>query len=216
VAALLAPYAALGIFAMFLGDPAATILALAPSTLVGPRVARLVGVREESTAALMTASIVISFPLLLAVAPAARSLVDMGLFAFVVGAAIAGAIPTVRDAMLPVLDGARYVAIAIAIVVAFIASAEIADPHAYFIAASCLVIGPLSAAGAARLLGGDPLAAAIGSGTRDPAVAAGLAVGTGLVGGGAVAFAYAVLLALAVGVGKLLVGGQPRREAARQ
>jgi hypothetical protein len=164
----------------------------------------------------MSASIVLSFPLLLLAAPGSRSVVEMGLFAFVAGAAIAGSIPTLRDAVLSVLDGARYLAIAIAIVAAFLASAELADPHAYLVAAACLAIGPLSAAGAARLFGGDPVAAAIGSGTRDPAVAAGLTVGTGLVGGGAVAFAYAVLLGLAVGVGKLLVSGQPRREAARK
>ncbi len=213
--AVLAPYAALAVFAVFVDDPAVTILAFSPSALVGPRIARLLGAREESAGALMTATVVISFPLLLVAAPGARPLVDMSLFAFVVGAAVAGAIPTVRDAMLPVLDGARYVAVAIALVAAFLASPQIADPRAYLVAAGCLVIGPLSAAAAARIFGGDPLAAVVGSGTRDPAVAAGLAVGAGLVGGGTVALAYAVWLALATGVGKLLVGGHARREAAR-
>src|SRR5207249_2832491 len=127
--AVLAPYAALAVFAVFVDDPAVTILAFSPSALVGPRIARLLGAREESAGALMTATVVISFPLL--------------------------------------------------------------------------------------LFGGDPLAAVVGSGTRDPAVAAGLAVGAGLVGGGTVALAYAVWLALATGVGKLLVGGHARREAAR-
>ena len=213
--AVLAPYAALAVFAVFVDDPAVTILAFSPSALVGPRIARLLGAREESAGALMTATVVISFPLLLVAAPGARPPVDMSLFAFVVGAAVAGAIPTVRDAMLPVLDGARYVAVAIALVAAFLASPQIADPRAYLVAAGCLVIGPLSAAAAARIFGGDPLAAVVGSGTRDPAVAAGLAVGAGLVGGGTVALAYAVWLALATGVGKLLVGGHTRREAAR-
>src|SRR5207245_6964619 len=108
-----------------------------------------------------------------------------------------------------------YAGMAIALVVAFLASAQIVDPRAYLIAAGCLAIGPLTAAAAARIFGGDPLAAAVGSGTRDPAVAAGLAVGAGLVGGGTMAFAYAVWLALATGVGKLLVGGHTRRAAAR-
>src|SRR5439155_1739345 len=98
--AVLAAYAALAVFAVFVDDPAVTILAFSPSALVGPRIARLLGAREESAGALMTATVVISFPLLLVAAPGARPLVDMSLFAFVVGAAVAGAIPTVRDAML--------------------------------------------------------------------------------------------------------------------
>ena len=43
---------------------------------------------------------------------------------------------------------------------------------------------------------------------RDPAVAAGLAITSGLAGGAAVPLAYAALLALSLGVGKLLVSRQ--------
>jgi hypothetical protein len=215
LAALVASYATLMVFATAVDDPAATILALAPSSLFAPRIARLLGAREESAAALMTAALVASFPLLLIVEPGARSIVDTGLFAFVIGAALAGMVPTLRDLVLPVLDGARYAAAAIALVVAFLASGEIGDGRAYLVAAGCLLIGPVSAAAAARIFGGDPLSSAIGAGTRDPAIAAGIAVGTGMVGGAAVALAYAVLLVLAVALGKLLVRGQAGRESAR-
>ena len=215
LAALVVSYAALLVFAIAVDDPAAMIIALAPSSLFAPRIARLVGAREESAAALMTAALIASFPLLLIVEPGARSVVDTGLFAFVIGAALAGMVPTVRDLVLPVLDGARYAATAIALVVAFLASGELAEPRAYLVAAACLVIGSLSAAAAARIFGGGALSSAIGAGTRDPAIAAGIAVGTGMVGGAAVALVYAVLLVLAVALGKLLVRGQAGRESAR-
>jgi hypothetical protein len=57
----------------------------------------------------------------------------------------------------------------------------------------------------AMLFGGDWLAAAMGAGLRDPAVAAGLAITSGLAGAAAVPLAYAALLALGLGVGKVLV-----------
>jgi hypothetical protein len=69
-------------------------------------------------------------------------------------------------------------------------------------------VGTVTAAIGAMLFGGDWLAAAIGTGMRDPAVAAGFAIGSGLAGGAAVPLAYAALVALSLGVGKLLVARQ--------
>jgi hypothetical protein len=51
------------------GDPIVAILALAPSPLIGPSLARLVAAREETVGALLTGTIVLSFPLLLAAIP---------------------------------------------------------------------------------------------------------------------------------------------------
>jgi hypothetical protein len=68
-----------------------------------------------------------------------------------------------------------------------------------------LAVGAASAAIGAVLFGGSGIAAAVGAGTRDPAVAAALAISVGLAGGGAVPLAYAALLVLCLGVGKLLV-----------
>jgi len=190
------------------GDPVVAILALAPSPLIGPALARFLGTREETVGALLTGTIVLSFPILLAAIPGLGPSVNIALFSFVIGTALASAVPMFRDAVLPIVDGARYVALAIILGGAGIAALAFVDPRAVGVAALVLFVGAASAAIGALLFGGDGLAAAIGAGTRDPAVAAGLVIGSGLAGGAAVPLAYAALLALCLGVGKLLVARQ--------
>jgi len=190
------------------GDPVVAILALAPSPLIGPALARFLGTREETVGALLTGTIVLSFPILLAAIPGLGPSVNIALFSFVIGTALASAVPMFRDAVLPIVDGARYVALAIILGGAGIAAVAFVDPRAVGVAALVLFVGTASAAIGALLFGGDGLAAAIGAGTRDPAVAAGLVIGSGLAGGAAVPLAYAALLALCLGVGKLLVARQ--------
>ena len=191
-----------------MGDPVVAILALAPSPLIGPALARFLGTREETVGALLTGTIVLSFPILLAAIPGLGPSVNIALFSFVIGTALASAVPMFRDAVLPIVDGARYVALAIILGGAGIAALAFVDPRAVGVAALVLFVGAASAAIGALLFGGDGLAAAIGAGTRDPAVAAGLVIGSGLAGGAAVPLAYAALLALCLGVGKLLVARQ--------
>jgi len=190
-------------------DPAVALLALSPAPLIGPRVARALGPREETVGALTISTIVLSLPVLMATVTGLATTVNLALFAFVFGAAIAGTIPTLRDAMLPVFDGARYLAVAILIVAAAIAGASLLDVRAFALAGAVLVIGALSAVVGAAAFRGDPLAAAIGGGSRDPAVAAALAIGSGLAGAGSVPLAYAALLGLAAALGKLVVRRQP-------
>ena len=113
-----------------------------------------------------------------------------------------------RDAILPIVDGARYLALAIILGAAALAALSVMDFRAVGVAALVLVVGGVSAAFGAVVFRGDGIAAAIGAGTRDPAVAAALAIASGLAGAGAVALAYAVLLALSLGVAKLLVARQ--------
>ena len=201
-------YAALGLLAVVVADPAVAILALAPSPLVGPALARFVGARTESVGALVTGTVVLSFPLLMTAIPGLGSTVNVVLFAFVIGAALAGSVPLFRDAILPIVDGARYVALAIILGAAAVGGLAFVDPRAVGVAALMLVVGAASAAIGAVLFGGSGVAAAIGAGTRDPAVAAALAMSVGLAGGGAVPLAYAALLVLGLGVGKLLVSRQ--------
>src|SRR5438876_256821 len=76
------------------------------------------------------------------------------------------------------------------------------------VAAPTLPGGTASAAIGAFLFGGDGLAAAIGAGTRDPAVTAGFAIAAGLAGAAAVPLAYTGLVVLSLAVGKLLVARQ--------
>jgi hypothetical protein len=207
LAAIVLPYAGLGLVAVIVGDPVVAILALSPSPLIGPALARIVGTREETVGALLTGTIVLSFPLLLAAIPGMGPQVNVALFAFVIGAALAGAVPVFRDAILPIVDGGRYAALAIILGAAGVAALSFVDPRAVGVAAAVLVVGTLSAAIGAMLFRGDGLAAAIGAGLRDPAVPAGLAIVSGLAGA-AVPLAYAALVALCLGVGKVLVARQ--------
>jgi hypothetical protein len=201
-------YAALGTVAVVLGDPVVAILALGPAPVIAPRLARFVAAREETVGALLTGTIVISFPLLLTAIPGLAPQVNIALFAFVVGAALASAVPLFRDLILPIVDGARYVALATIAGGAGLAALAVVDPHSVGVAALVLLVGAAAAAMGAALFGGDAGAAALGAGTRDPAVAAGLAIASGLAGAAAVPLAYAALLALGLGVGKLLVARQ--------
>ncbi|MDQ2915107.1 MAG: hypothetical protein M3T56_17935 [Chloroflexota bacterium] len=208
LAAIALAYAGLGLVAVIAGDPVVAILALSPSPLIGPALARFVGAREETVGALLTGSIVLSFPVLLAAIPGIGPQVNVALFAFVIGTALAGAVPILRDMVLPVVDGARYVALVIILGGAALAAVSFVDPRAIGVAALALFVGTVSAAIGAILFRGDGIAAALGAGTRDPAVAAALAISSGLAGGAAVVLAYAALLALGLGVGKLLVARQ--------
>jgi hypothetical protein len=208
LAAVALPYAALGLFAIVVNDPAAVLLALAPAPLIAPRLARATGTREDMVGALAIGTVVLSLPVLMVATKGVAASVNMALFAFVFGAAIAGAVPTVRDALLPVTEGARYLAIAVLLGAAAFAGLVGFDPRALGIAVAALGIGTVAAALGARAFGGDPVAAAIGAGLRDPAVAAGLAIGAGLAGAGDVPLAYAVVVALGLGVVRLLVARQ--------
>jgi hypothetical protein len=205
LAAIALPYLGLGAVAAIIGDPVVAILALAPSPLVGPALARIAGAREETVGALLTGTIVLSFPLLLASIPGLAPNVNISLFAFVIGTALASAVPLFRDLILPIVDGARYVALAIILGAATLVAISLVDPRAVGIAALMLLVGTVVAAIGAMLFGGDWLAAAMGAGLRDPAVAAGLAITSGLAGAAAVPLAYAALVALGLGVGKVLV-----------
>jgi len=208
LAPILLGYAGLGVVAVIVGDPVVAILALSPSPLIGPSLARFVAVRAETVGALLTGTIVLSFPLLMAAIPGLGPSVNIALFAFVIGTALAGSLPTLRDVLLPVFDGARYVAVAIILGGAALSAVSLVDLRAVGVAALVLLVGVLTAASGAILFGGNGIAAAIGAGTRDPAVAAALAMSAGLAGAGSVPLAYAALLALSLGVGKLLVARQ--------
>ena len=207
-APILLAYGGLGLVAVLVRDPVVALLALSPSPLVGPALARFVAARAETVGALLTGTVVLSFPLLLAAIPDLGPNVNVALFAFVIGTALAGSLPTLRDAVLPVIDGARYVALVIILGGAGLAALSLVDLRAVAVAALVLLVGTVTAAIGAILFGGSGLAAAIGAGTRDPAVAAALAMSTGLAGAGTVPLVYAALLALSLGVGKLLIARQ--------
>jgi hypothetical protein len=208
LAPIVLSYAALGLVAVVVGDPVVAILALSPSPLIGPALARFVAARAETVGALLTGTLVLSFPLIIAAIPGLAPNVNVALFAFVIGTALAGSIPTLRDLALPIIDGARYVALATILCGAALAGLAFVDGRAVAVALLVLLVGWASSAIGAILFGGDGIAAAIGAGTRDPAVAVGFALTVGLAGAAAVPLAYAALLALSLGVGKLVIARQ--------
>jgi hypothetical protein len=208
LAAVVLPYISMASFAAFVGDPAVMILALAPSPLLGPLLARAVGAREETVAALVAGTLVLSFSLLLAGVPELAKPVNLGLAAFGIGVIFAGWLPRVRDLALPILDGARLAGLAAIVALAALTSYSLVDLRSFALAGAMLALGALSGALGARVFGGDPLPAAIGGGSRDFAVAAAVAMAAGLAGGGAVPLAYAALLVLATALLKVLVRRQ--------
>ena len=205
---ILLAYAGLALVAVIVRDPVAAMLALGPAPLVGPAVARFVRAREETVGALVTGTIVVSFPLLITAIPSLGPSVNVALFAFVIGAALASSVPLFRDAILPIVDGARYVALAAILGATAVTALAFVDPRSVGVAALMLLVGSVSAAIGAILFGGDGIGAAVGAGTRDPAVTAAFAISAGLAGGAAVPLAYAALLVLSLGVGKLLIARQ--------
>src|SRR4029078_699289 len=98
------------------------------------------------------------------------------IFACVIATPPPSAVPLFRDLILPIVDGARYVALAIILGGAGVAALAFVDARAVGVALLPLSGGTVSAAIGAMLFRGDGLAAAIGAGLRDPAVAIGLAI----------------------------------------
>ena len=202
------PYVALGLLLLPLsGFTGLALLVLGPAPLIGGRIAPLVGARQDRVGALGVATLVIAFVLLLGGTPAVAGVLQPVIIAFVAGLVLAGTVPTLRDRLLPLLDGARYVAIGVILVILAVVAAPTLDGRSVGIAAGVLLVGVIAAAAIAAVMGTDPVSAALGAGIRDPVVAGGLILATG--GGDALAIplAYAGLLAvalLALGLGRKL------------
>jgi hypothetical protein len=180
----------------------ALVLAIAPAELAAPALARLLGGRMENAAAVVTGTLVVSFALLLTMfgAAASAATTNTALFAFVAGAAVAGAVPLLRDAVLPLIRAASALALAILVVAALVEGAPALRPETAIAALALLGVGSLAAAIVAAVFGGEPRAIMLGGGTRDFAVAATLAVRAGGDAAAAVPLAYGALLFAALAV----------------
>jgi len=64
----------------------------------------------------------------------------------VLGAAVASAVPLFRDLILPIVDGARYLALAAILGAAAVVAISLVDPRAVGVAALMLLVGTVSAA----------------------------------------------------------------------
>src|SRR5207245_6413477 len=107
--AVVAPYLVLVPVAVAIGGLAPTLalgallLAAAPAELAAPALARAVGGRAETAAAVMTGTLVVSFALLLTAlgpARASEATANTAFIAFLVGISAAGAVPPLRAALL--------------------------------------------------------------------------------------------------------------------
>jgi len=197
----------------------ALVLAIAPAELAAPALAWRVGGRMETAAAVVTGTLVVSFALVLTMfgSGAGAAPANAALFAFVAGAAIAGTVPPLRDALLPVIRGASALALGILVVVALVSGFPALRPETAIAAVALLAAGALVASLVAALLGGEPRAIVLGGGTRDFAIAATLAVRTGGDAAAAVPLAYGALLfaALAVVVAARRMRANPRVHSPR-
>jgi len=110
------------------------------------------------------------------------SLAAAGLFtaveAYAVPAMFAGALPTLRDRLLPLLRPAGWLAFA-AVLAVGIASGPAIDGATILVALALLVAGVISAAVVALGTGRDVTAAIAGAGLRDPALAIAFALVVG-------------------------------------
>jgi hypothetical protein len=208
---------ALGVLVVPLGGFAGlAFLALSPSPVIGPRLAPLVGTRSDRVGALAAGTLLLSL-LLMPAAGATRD-VPFVVLALGGGAMLAATSPTLRDAVLSVIDRLGYIGVAIVIGVLAIAAAPALTPFAVALAAAVLLVGVLASLAIALALRVDPIASVLGGGLRDPSVAGALALVGGTPSDGAVPLAYAALIAavlLALRLRHVVVRGEAPREPLR-
>ena len=193
------PAVALGLFALALQGrvdervaAGAISVAIVPAPLVGPGIVTRMRGRMDLAGALGLGTILVS----LLVVGSRGSLAAAALFAafeaFAIAAMVAGAIPQVRDPLLPALRVIGWLAFAVVLVTALLASIELLSallagstvtPPALVagsiaVAVALLGIGVVTAYAAALVTDRDPLATITGAGLRDPALAVALAAAT--------------------------------------
>jgi ABC-type antimicrobial peptide transport system permease subunit len=142
------PYVALGVvFVPLAGFGGLALLALSPSPVMAPRLAPIVGARSDQVGALSAGTLLVSVLVL----PGSGLTRDVPFVMLALGAGVLLAqLPTVRDALLPVLDAARYVALAIILVALVLASGAAVRPFTAALAAAVLVVGVVAAVFPAR------------------------------------------------------------------
>jgi hypothetical protein len=180
-------------------------IAFAPALLAAPRVAALVGGRRDRAGAL-TAGTLAAAVLLNALGPGGFRAFGPALVAFVVGVAVAGAIPMLPDVVRAAIRRGQDAAYLLVLGAAAVAAAGSVDAGAIVIAALLLAAGTGAAALVAAATGIDLGSALSGSATRDPAVGLALALDFGPAAA-AIPLAYAALLVVPLAVLALRAGG---------
>ena len=196
-------------------DPAIAtgVLALtaAPAALaLAPRAGALGG-RRDTAGAFLLGTLVVWLILVVTGAPGGTAALP-GIQAFALAAAVAAAMPKVRDLLLRPIGWIGDAALLVLLGVA-VRDAPPLGIAPVVAAGAVLALGTVAAGAAARIGGRDRPSAVIGSGTRDPGVAVALAAAAGG-GATAVPLAYAAVLALASAAAWLRTRSRDRRSAA--
>lgn len=187
------PALALGAFALALqgrvddGVAAGAIsVAIVPSPLVGPGiVARLRG-RMDLAGALGLGTVIVSLLLVGSRGSLASGALFAALEVYAIAAMVAGALPPVRDALLPVLRVIGWAAFALVLIVTSLnalsfnpqGAAPVLGAENMAVAAALFGLGIAVAFVTAAITSRDPVAAIAGAGLRDPALAAAFAMAT--------------------------------------
>jgi hypothetical protein len=152
----------------------AIAVALAPAPLVGPGIVARLGGRMDLTGALGLGTILLAIVLVSGRGGLAANGLFIATQAYAIPATVAGVIPRLRDALLVPLRIAGWAAFAVTLIAGALAAPAI-DLATVAVALGLLVAGIGAALLAAVETGRDPLAAVVGAGVRDPALAVALA-----------------------------------------
>jgi len=182
-----------------------TAVAVAPALLTAPALATAIGGRMDRAGALVVGSIGMWLVLTLTRGPAAAAAAQGAMLPFVLGAGVTSIVPMLPQLVRTVAQRVGDLAFLVLIAIALSGAGELNAANG--LAALALSVAIAATTGVVARIGGVDLRSALaGAGSRDPAVATGLAIALG----GSVAIPlYAGILLLA---GSALLALRNRRK----
>ena len=170
-----------------------TAVAVAPALLTAPALATAIGGRMDRAGALVVGSIGMWLVLTLTRGPAAAAAAQGAMLTFVLGAGVTSIVPMLPQLIRTVAQRVGDLAFLVLIAIALSGAGELNAANG--LAALALSVAIAATTGVVARIGGVDLRSALaGAGSRDPAVATGLAIA---VGGSVAIPLYSGLLLLA-------------------
>jgi len=170
-----------------------TAVAVAPALLTAPALATAIGGRMDRAGALVVGSIGMWLVLTLTRGPAAAAAAQGAMLPFVLGAGVTSIVPMLPQLVRTVAQRVGDLAFLVLIAIALSGAGELNAANG--LAALALSVAIAATTGVVARIGGVDLRSALaGAGSRDPAVATGLAIA---VGGSVAIPLYSGLLLLA-------------------
>jgi hypothetical protein len=153
-------------------------VAFAPALLTGPALAAAIGGRMDRTGALVVGSIGMWLGLTLTRGPAAAAAAQGAMLPFILGAGVTSVVPMLPELVRTIAQRIGDAAFVVLIAIAVSGAGGLNAPNGLAALALFAAVGA-SAVIVARIGGVDLGSALAGAGSRDPAVATGLAVALG-------------------------------------